>query len=451
MPSNEPSLISISMQNKNNCQNESLKQYQKEIGDYKRDILMETLKNYETIIEENKYLYQQELFQFEYGLSKHIYQINDLMNYLNDYLNHRTDRIIPEIRDKQAIFRMKLKYPRHCQIKNFSEHLQRLFNEGYTRSLSYLKQYRIRKDIKLIHSIRHKLRQTHSIICVTDKSGVFHVGSSIDYDIKPGTPLRPIVSGMNSPTIKISKMLDELIRPLFDQYVKQTTIIYGVHLIRQLEKYINLGLLKATTYLYTFDITDLYTMLPQEGSISILKTFLLQFNHTHVRGMKIDAIESLARIALTENVFIYNNRYYRQIKGGAMGSPFTLTLANIFMWHWKQKIVEHQKFSIELCGDSYIDDIFLTSNDSIEKLTQILEDANKYHPNIKLTYDIGNSISFHDLQMTNHDGKITTSVHHKDAAEPYVVPFKSDHSRHIFENIIRAALLRALRYSSTLK
>ncbi|CAF2802548.1 unnamed protein product [Rotaria sp. Silwood2] len=182
---------------------------------------------------------------------------------------------------------------------------------------------------------------------------------------------------MNSPTIKISKMLDELIRSLFDQYAKQTTIIDDVHLIRQLEKYINLG--------------------------------------------------------------------------GVMGSPFTLTLANIFMWHWEQKIVEHQKFSNELCGDSYIDDIFLTSNDSIEKQTQILEDANKYHSNIKLTYDIGNSISFLDLQMTNHDGNVTTSVHHKDAAEPYVVPFKSDHSCHIFENIIRAALLRALRYSSTLK
>ncbi|CAF4778751.1 unnamed protein product, partial [Rotaria sp. Silwood2] len=51
-----------------------------------------------------------------------------------------------------------------------------LFNEGYTRSLSYLKQYRIRKDIKLIHSIRRKLRQAHRIIRVTDKSGVFHVG-----------------------------------------------------------------------------------------------------------------------------------------------------------------------------------------------------------------------------------------------------------------------------------
>ena len=145
-------------------------------------------------------------------------------------------------------------------------------------------------------------------------------------------------------------MLDKLIRPLFDQYVKQTTIIDGVHLIRQLEKYISLGLLKPTTHLCTFDITDLYTMLPQEESIAILKKFLLQFNHQHVKGMTIDAIESLARIVLTENVFIYNNKYYRQIKGGAMGSPFTLTLANIFMWHWEQQLVQYQKNSNELYG-----------------------------------------------------------------------------------------------------
>ena len=145
-------------------------------------------------------------------------------------------------------------------------------------------------------------------------------------------------------------MLDKLIRPLFDQYVKQTTIIDGVHLIRRLHKYVSLGLLKPSTYLCTFDITDLYTMLPQKEAIDILKIFLLQFGHTHVRHMTIDAIESLAHIVLTENVFTYNDKYYRQIKGGAMGSPFTLTLANIFMWHWEQKLVEKQKSSNELSG-----------------------------------------------------------------------------------------------------
>ena len=160
--------------------------------------------------------------------------------------------------------------------------------------------------------------------------------------------MRPIVSSIHAPTTDISKMLDQLIRPLFDQHVQETTILDGVDLIRRLHKYVNLGLLKPTTHFCTFDITDLYTMLPQEESIRIVKKFLTHFNHTHVQGMTIEAIERLARIVLTENVFIYQNKYYRQIVGGAMGSPFTLTLANIFMWDWEQTLVEHQKNSNEI-------------------------------------------------------------------------------------------------------
>ncbi len=53
-----------------------------------------------------------------------------------------------------------------------------------------------------------------------------------------GTPLRPIVSSMNTPTTGISKFLDRLIRPLFDQHVRATTIIDGVDLIRRLDTYI---------------------------------------------------------------------------------------------------------------------------------------------------------------------------------------------------------------------
>ena len=66
--------------------------------------------------------------------------------------------------------------------------------------------------------------------------------------------------------------------------------------------------------------------------------------------MIIVVIESLTHIVLTENVFIYNNKYYRQVIGGAMGSPFTLTLANVFMWHWEHQLVEKQKDSNELYG-----------------------------------------------------------------------------------------------------
>ena len=98
----------------------------------------------------------------------------------------------------------------------------------------------------------------------------------------------------------------------------------------------------------------------------------------------------------------------------------------------------------------YIDDIFFTSNESLEQINQMLDEANQFHPNIKLVRQIGRSVSFLDVYIENNNGTLATSVFHKQAAEPYIVPFKSDHPRHIFKNIIDTALMRAIRYSSTL-
>ena len=70
--------------------------------------------------------------------------------------------------------------------------------------------------------------------------------------------------------------------------------------------------------------------------------------------------------------------------------------------------------------------------------------------NIKLARQIGRGpLSFY-VYIENKNGILTISLYHKQVAEPYIVPFKSNHSRHIFTNIIETALLRAMRYSSTL-
>ena len=94
---------------------------------------------------------------------------------------------------------------------------------------------------------------------------------------------------------------------------------------------------------------------------------------------------------------------------------------------------------------------FFTSNESIDQINQILEEANNRDSNIKLTSTIDNPNSFLDVKINNIANSLITSVHHKEAAEPYVVPFQSDHPRHVFVNIIECALLRALRYSSTIE
>jgi len=98
----------------------------------------------------------------------------------------------------------------------------------------------------------------------------------------------------------------------------------------------------------------------------------------------------------------------------------------------------------------YIDDIFFTSNEPLDRINQMLDEADNLHPIIKLVRQIGKSVSFLDLLIENKDGVLATSVYRKEAAEPYLVPFNSDHPQHVFTNIIDGALMRAIRYSSTL-
>ena len=121
-------------------------------------------------------------------------------------------------------------------------------------------------------------------------------------------------------------------------------------MIQRLESYASSGRLKSTTGFCTFDITDLYTMLPQEESLDVLVEFLVRFGYNKVNGIPIDAIRKLARIVIEENVFMYENKFYRQLVGGAMGSAFTLTLANIFMWKWKQTLSHEQNLMKEIPG-----------------------------------------------------------------------------------------------------
>jgi hypothetical protein len=113
------------------------------------------------------------------------------------------------------------------------------------------------------------------------------------------------------------------------------------------------------------------------------------------------------------------------------------------------KYKRNHYFKIIIYIIRYVDDVFLTWNRSKEELIKLLEEANKWHPNIKFDYKIGKSLPFLDVLLTNNNGILSTCVYHKPAAEPYVTPFTSDHPRHTFGNIIQTALTRAVRYSST--
>lgn len=91
----------------------------------------------------------------------------------------------------------------------------------------------------------------------------------------------------------------------------------------------------------------------------------------------------------------------------------------------------------------------MTSNLPLDAIHVQLDYMNKKdEKSIQITYSVGLSAQFLDVYVGNCHGALTTSVYHKPAAEPYVLPFSSDHPRHIHINIPYEALLRAARYCS---
>jgi hypothetical protein len=92
---------------------------------------------------------------------------------------------------------------------------------------------------------------------------------------------------------------------------------------------------------------------------------------------------------------------------------------------------------------SYIDDVFMTTNLTAAQIKAVLKD-----PNIQISYKIHSQVDFLDVVVANNNGQLITSIFHKPAAEPYILPYTSDHPRHVHRNVPYAALLHAARICS---
>lgn len=266
-------------------------------------------------------------------------------------------------------------------------------------------------------------------------------------DHKVEEPLRPIVSGMKSPLAKISSLLDQYIRPIFEKHTP-----YSLPNSIVLLKYLRDFTTTTETNLYTLDITDLYTMIPQKESILAVCEFLGRYNYRKVRGLSINTIKALFLHILENSYFVLQlpgsqPKFYKQIRGGAMGSACTQVLADIYVRKWETTLVEQQQRDGQLYF-RFRDDIFLTSGLPKEQIEKSLSDLNQKDPNIKITWESGKTIDYLDVRTSIETPNFRTTVFRKLAAQPYVLPFTSAHPIHIFKNIPYAAALRATRICS---
>ena len=228
---------------------------------------------------------------------------------------------------------------------------------------------------------------------------------------------------------------------------EQTTIESGFELIKKLKDW-SPGRFKTDTLFCTIDVADLYTMIPQTEGVLSLRKMLNCLNLKQVDGLKIETIIRLSRFVMQNNYFSFDGQFYHQKRGGAMGSPLTLTIANCYMFFFERQISKQVNNSGGLFL-RYIDDLFLVINWPERHLLKQIEKWNQIDQNIKLQAHIGHTTNFLDLYMQNDNGVLVTCVFHKPSYEPYYLPFNSIHPMHMKKNIAFAMCLRTIRYCSS--
>ena len=139
------------------------------------------------------------------------------------------------------------------------------------------------------------------------RAGRLHILPKIH---KQGNPGRPIISSNVHSTERISEFVDYHLKPLVQtlpSYIKDTT-----HFLLQLQ---NLGPLPENAILFTFDVSSLYTNIPNKESEEACRHFL---NTRPLKSVPIERICDLIRMILGMNNFFFNGQHSlrsRRIKG----------------------------------------------------------------------------------------------------------------------------------------
>jgi hypothetical protein len=111
-------------------------------------------------------------------------------------------------------------------IQQFSQQLQACLHEQYLAPLSYLNIQRTRKELNLVKSIQFRLKKGQHVLRVTDKSGVFHIGSAADYDKKAEAYRQKTKAYVELESDPLWTVFDKVVRLLNDLRSKKHILVW---------------------------------------------------------------------------------------------------------------------------------------------------------------------------------------------------------------------------------
>ena len=262
---------------------------------------------------------------------------------------------------------------------------------------------------------------------------------------KPDIPLRPIVSFVTSPTYQLSRHLSFILSPLVGKTssaVRNSKDFADFISTQQLEEEV----------LVSFDVVSLFTNVPTDLAIKVARKYLEEDETLEERTLlTVDNIILLLDMCLSATYLQFQQECYQQTQGTAMGSPVSVTVANLVMEDVEQRALSTFRGRCPLFWKRYVDDTCTAIHP--EEIEEFHSHLNSIEPSIQFTKEIqqDNKLPFLDINlMKEDDGTISTSVYRKKTHTDQYLQFSSHHPIAHKQAVIRTLFTRASRLSSSL-
>ena len=251
---------------------------------------------------------------------------------------------------------------------------------------------------------------------------------------KDGAPIRPIISACKSPTDNLSWILDRILHPLL--CLIPILVLNSVDFISKL-KTLNLDWKSDNIIFIAADIESLYTNVPILEAIDSIIDLCIQFN-IDTYDISIEDFRKLLSLALCDNYFKYNDKYYAQGDCLAMGNRLSVVAANCFVYSLEKKLFSKLNTNAKhLCfWVRYIDDIFIIIDKTQVSYDLLKLEMESLHSNIKFTYTevvalTEQRINFLDVCIFITNGILKIGLYRKPTYSNTVLNFQSSHTYNI--------------------
>lgn len=243
---------------------------------------------------------------------------------------------------------------------------------------------------------------------------------------KAGLPIRPIVSTVGAPYHTISKFFTGILSKIvgkLDSHVKNSFEFFT---------FINGAEIPDGFKLISFDVKSMYTNISVELAMECVQARWSEIeNHCKIPQ---EHFCHMLKTCISSTVFQYEDSFYQQIGGLAMGGSISAVLANIVMEHIELLFLSTTPYFIYFYK-RYVDDLFLCVKE--DEILPILEFFNTFNPLIQFTSEIEENgcLNFLDMSLLRVNNKVLCKWYQKPTSSGRYANFLSVQPTSIKKNV----------------